>query len=156
MKEDLKQIYADHDARFASLQERLRMPDYIQFSKRGYIEAIYCKKCGTLIRSLIPDEDRREVTNQRGIQTIRERLVMQSLANYAEVQIEMEDGSVHVTNCCTSCAPVLTKQDLEDFIVADLETMRQESRIARQPMPDNLMRFMASRQVKGIAEGEVR
>jgi hypothetical protein len=95
-------------------------------SKKGTIEGVICKKCGTPIKTLIPDEHYK-TTEKRGDKTIiRERLVLTESSNYTEIDILLDDGSHHITHGCYECLKNLNTLDLEGLYIGDMEQQMAE------------------------------
>lgn len=71
---------------------------YVTFES-GMLTEIRCRVCGVPIAKLIPHDA--PTVRRQGAQTIiTERMVLGYLPNYREVLLEMDDNSLHVTNCC--------------------------------------------------------
>lgn len=131
-------VKAIQDAAFEGVKKRLAAPYYTSFNKHGYMDAVYCKKCGAQIRGL------KDVGNGLAVLGV--------LANYTEVAIQCDDGSTHVTNCCIECSKGLSTQDLQDFLVADTDGMVREARVANTPMKQEHFEMIALRSaVKRVA-----
>lgn len=71
--------------RESNKQAKCLRPDYIETDNRGKTLKIVCKVCGDSIADAIPG---------RGL--VRHK-------NYAEIKMQFEDRTCHVTNLCISC-----------------------------------------------------
>lgn len=124
--------------------------NFIQWNEKypEQIDAVLCKGCGAPVRSMVVDDRLRTSEKIGETLVIRERLVMANLPHYAEVEIEMEDGSKHATACCASCADRATDEDLEQWYEADLDMMDEENRRAKVKATDQMARLRARRPKK--------
>jgi len=95
------------------------------------IDAVLCKGCGTIIRSLVVHDQFTSVQRKAEQTIIRERLTMANTPLYTEVEIVMEDGSTHITSACLACAEKATDDELEHWYEADLDMMDEENRRAK-------------------------
>lgn len=91
---------------------KLKCPDYVQFDSFGNIEHIVCKLCGTTIAGMQDMEQGKELDKKTKtwIKTVVRQF--RRFPNYAEVKIEFEDGSAHVTNLCDRCAQENIEPDI--------------------------------------------
>lgn len=90
----------------------LKRPAYIKRDKKGRYIEIACKVCGTPIS---------EPHKQSG-RPVHAR-------NYAEVKLKWPDGSMHVTNLCKKCVPLVVDEPeaLLALYNADIEDMVREA-----------------------------
>lgn len=100
---------------------RLIRPDYVENDKIGRMIRLFCKVCGV------------EIGEYRRGNFIRH-------TNYAEMKIQFEDGTKHVTNMCTKCmGPVSRDKTLMiachradiDVMVKEIPAMARELLRAR-------------------------
>lgn len=85
---------------------RLLKPNYF---RKGQI---FCKACGTEIA---------------GVVGVGRKAHFENHANYRELKILFDDGSMHVTNCCATCLPNLDNPTtLDKLHLADLHYMEKE------------------------------
>lgn len=95
--------------------------------ERGGITELACSLCDAVIAKWMPSGQ--QTIRRKGTQTfIQDPMVFSYLANYREVELEMDDGSKHVTNLCESCMPKLSNGDglLEDLYASDLAQWASE------------------------------
>jgi ferredoxin len=126
--------------------------DFIVWSQQfpSQIEKVLCKGCGTPIRALMPT-DKFSTTERIGDQTIvRERLLLATLSSYVEVEMEMADGSSHITGACATCAATVTDRELKEWYAADLDMMDNENKRANVD-GDRYMTKLRERVVTQIA-----
>jgi len=89
------------------------------------LEEILCKGCAAPISGLIEDDRLQDVKVIGGVRTIIRKMIWASHPNYAEITVNFNDGSKHVTNICTKCVTTLTIPDLEGMYAADLEAWEE-------------------------------
>lgn len=70
----------------------LAKPDYIEFGDGGRPEKMYCKVCGEVIADL-QYKPKGDFVVERFTRT----------PSYAELKMQMQDGSKHITNGCSTC-----------------------------------------------------
>lgn len=88
------------------------------------VQGCLCPLCETPIRGLVEADGMRTIRRSKGQTVIEKPMVLACLASYAEVTIEFDDGSKHVTGICKSCIEEgLTAEDLEAVYAADLLEM---------------------------------
>tara|TARA_Y100000310_G_C20428395_1_gene690193 strand:- start:153 stop:611 length:459 start_codon:yes stop_codon:yes gene_type:complete len=107
-------------------KDRIKRWDYVTHDN-GEIVAVYCKLCGGKTKDLIP-VDRVETKKViKGQTIIWQRVVLQSLPGFAEIEIVFDDGSAHITNTCSGCIRTgLDQDDLELLYAADMEQFAKE------------------------------
>lgn len=85
---------------------RLLKPDYFRPGQ------VLCKSCGVEIA---------------GVVGVGRRAHFENHPNYRELKILFDDGSMHVTNCCSTCLPKLDNPTtLDKLHLADLHYMEKE------------------------------
>lgn len=106
--------------------------DYCKIDKFGQVEEVFCKECGD--RVIGPrDWGDPEVYNskdEKNTMVVRQRVRILPFNNYAMLVFVMDDGSQHLTVCCTKCCPTVRDASLEklqDFFVADLASLAETS-----------------------------
>lgn len=104
----------------------LRQWNYITEDRSGITE-VRCKCCGALIKKLLPDSKGEQIERREDRVVVRERLVLTTLPNYREVEIEFDDGSKHITPCCADCANHLDEELIEAMYAADLDRWQKEA-----------------------------
>ena len=83
----------------------IKKADYVKRGRQAKSsDAVYCKLCGDKIAGYILDDSFSEATRANGQTIIRERMIWAEFPNYAELEIEFDDGSKHVTPACRRCA----------------------------------------------------
>ena len=103
--------------------------------RRGDMEiAVFCVLTGNKIKGLVVLEDFQEKQRIGNTLVIRERVAVSQLANYAEITIEMDDGSAHVTSICKSTLPTMTREKLEQIYEADMAQMLLDEEAGRGPV----------------------
>jgi hypothetical protein len=100
----------------------IKRPQYVVFNDFGQIESMFCKLCGSEIGSI------KDLTQGRRFDKstktwIEERIrQFRRNSNYAEMKIEFDDGSCHVTNGCRRCMQSSLDSDaLNELHNADLD-----------------------------------
>jgi hypothetical protein len=105
----------------------LARPNYMCYHSNNEVKEIFCKLCGAQIAG-----ERRVLLNTRKDKNtgkiIEEYSVkFQRLPTYAELKMQFEDGSYHVTNGCSSCMQMhLHPEVLQELYDADAEEMKPE------------------------------
>jgi|SRR4249919_4089527 hypothetical protein len=105
----------------------LKRPNYITYGDNYEIAEIFCKICGAAIGGLTSKMIGRRLdpATKKWIET--EEVRFRRFGNYAELKIEFEDGSAHVTNGCSKCMHEnLTPEELDALHQADLSVDKTE------------------------------
>jgi hypothetical protein len=124
----------------------LNRPDFVE-TVDGAIVAVYCKRCGSKIQGLVPSAAEPKVFREGG-RIIEQRMVrLGPLPLYTEVEIQCDDGSKHVAACCKECAPFLTADELDAFLIADTDAEIKEAERSGRPMKDRLLENRVMRRV---------
>lgn len=95
-------------------------PNYVIYDDVGAIKELFCKVCGSAIAGV--QESVRGMRQTRQGLWVEERvLAWRRFPNYAELKMEFEDGSFHVTNGCRNClTEALTNEQLHELMHADM------------------------------------
>lgn len=98
---------------------------FATMTRGGGLVELRCRRCQTVIAKKLPVGEQKvhRVKNQTFVETTLE---FTYLANYREVEIQVEGGK-HVGNVCSTCAPALSDPAvLERFCETDLAQWRSE------------------------------
>ena len=136
------------DLHWVREKDLLARPDYIERDAADKnIIAVYCKKCGSLIQGLVQGGRPKIIVS--GNKTVEQwPVTMAALPPYTEVQILCDDGSMHVSPCCKECAPFLTEDDLDAFLIADTAAELQEGKAFGTPISNRLLEQRVMRRFK--------
>jgi hypothetical protein len=137
----------DEDLAWVEQSKLIAKADYVEI-EAGVITAVYCKKCGTKIQGLVPDG--RAPKLMKGPKGMIEQWFVRisALPTYTSVIITCDDGSKHESPCCTRCAPLLTEDDLDAFLIIDTEAeIKVEGKAGRQ-IRENTLRQRVMRRTK--------
>lgn len=96
-------------------------PKYVILDDVGAIKELFCKVCGTAIAG-VQEMVRGRRQTRHGLWIEDHVHVWRRFPNYAELKMEFEDGSFHVTNGCNQCLTEgLTAEQLHELMHADME-----------------------------------
>ena len=119
--------YAEHEA-----HGNVPKWDYCKLDKFGQVEEVYCKLCRN--RVIGPrDWGDPEVYNskdEKNTLVVRQRVRVLPFNNYSMLVMVMDDGTQHLTVCCTDCADQyreLSPEVWRDMYVADLASLADTS-----------------------------
>lgn len=101
-------------------------PAFATYTRGTGLTELRCRCCGTVIGRMLPvgTQKVRRVKNQTFVDT---HLQFAHLANYREVEVEMEGGGRHIGNACADCVPKLGDAEmLARFYETDLAQWRDE------------------------------
>jgi len=114
-------------------QERLKRFDDLKKNKKskvkttehvtygmGGITEVRCKTCNAPIKVMKPVPEFEETKVIKGKTFIYQRLVLAETPQYSEIEIEMDDGSLHITPTCKDCIKHMDTDTLQDMYTADL------------------------------------
>src|SRR3990167_815788 len=124
---DLKQKRDAAFSRIAKVNSKRPIHSYIKVGPSG-VEEVCCKVCGTMLRGMAPHPGYKEQRSENGKNVIYERLVMMTFPFYTEVTLDFDDGSHHVTLCCSDCAGKIKVEDLEWHYATDMYEMDLEAK----------------------------
>lgn len=98
----------------------VQRPNYVMFGPNQELEELFCKICGTAIGGMHQALKGKRL-NKQGV-WIEEHVVrFRRFHNYAELKMEFQDGSAHVTNGCKTCLHEnLTTDQLFELHIADM------------------------------------
>lgn len=92
----------------------LKRPDFVTYDADGSLNRVYCKMCGVEIAGLV---ERPKGSGPKNSIMVTKFI---RFPNYAEIKMEFDDGSFHVTNGCNVCLhEELSANDLLDLYLAD-------------------------------------
>lgn len=98
----------------------VKRPKFAIYNHSGAVEELFCKLCGSSIAGYRASLDKGSSVDGQIMGTRTVRFMRSSI--YAEMKIEFEDGSFHVTSGCSNCLnPNLSKAHLKELHVADME-----------------------------------
>ena len=124
----------------------LKRTEYMEMDGNTQL-AVYCKRCGRKIQGLVAHGEPK--TFKSGGKIIQQYMMrMSALPLYTEVEIQCDDGSKHVTPCCKECAPFLTEDELDAFLIADTAAEVEESKRSGIPMSEKLLEHRVMRRIK--------
>ena len=134
------------DVEWVREKKLLRKEDYIELDGNMMI-AVYCKRCGMKIQGMMPDGRKPKVFKEGG--KIREQFFVRigPLPMYTEVEIVCDDGSKHVSPCCKNCAPFLTEDEIDAFLIADTDEEIREMNRFGHPMTEKLLQSRVTRRL---------
>tara|TARA_R100001530_G_scaffold132123_1_gene104248 strand:+ start:375 stop:818 length:444 start_codon:yes stop_codon:yes gene_type:complete len=91
---------------------RVKKKDHVRRDRKGLIDQVSCKICGTIICSMIPGEHGPPVLMQTN--------------QYTTIFIEFDDGSRYETPMCKVCAASVDADVLEPLYAADIDKWEKE------------------------------
>lgn len=106
---------------------QVRFPDYIVRNAKGFVERVLCKCCGAVLQSLVVDDRQTMSQVVHGKVVVREVAVLCPTPEYAELRIEMWDGSSHITPLCKRCAAALKDKNTPDVYEADVKSWQSNA-----------------------------
>ena len=103
----------------------LKRPNYVE-EVNGVIQKLFCQVCGDQIAGVS--------ASPIGSGPYANKLSdsFKRFANYAEIKIEFDDGSMHVTNGCKKCLKMtMPIEQANEIYQADLSVMglKQDNRV---------------------------
>jgi hypothetical protein len=104
------------------------------------IEELFCKVCGSAIGGMTSQVKGRRFESATKTWIEEHVLEFRRFHNYAELKMQFEDGSYHVTNGCRTClSATLIPEQLHELHIADMEVEDmiypgQEEHMARIPV----------------------
>ena len=109
-------------------------------NEKGSVHAVFCPCCGKKIKGLVPLDSMEEKRVLRDRTVIVQRVILQALGDYAEVTIEMDDGSAHVMPICGCCLDHGLDEDcMEQMYSADLGLMAEQEAVGMGDAPWSLL-----------------
>jgi len=111
--------------------------NYCKVNENGQVEEAHCKLCKSRIVGprAWGDPQARKAKDQTNTVLIMQYVRVMEFNVYAELVLEMEDGSAHLTTACRRCAnKLLQSQDtdvLQAMYAADLESLAETARTER-------------------------
>jgi hypothetical protein len=127
-------LHADFHQRMEDIHKKGISTTYCDFDNKGNVVLVICKRCGTVIRQMVPDPGGGK------------RLAV--FANYVEINIPCDDGSMHISPCCVDCAGRLSKNDLNMFLDIDANQMLLEAASHGTPITEGFLRVLLERRAK--------
>lgn len=119
--------------------EYVLRPNYVIFGPGNRIEELFCKVCGSAIAGMQSTIKGRRL-DPATKQWIEEHVLeFRRFHNYAELKMQFEDGSYHVTNGCKTCLsgtlPIekLHELHIADMLIEDMIYPGQEEHMSRVP-----------------------
>lgn len=122
--------------------------EFAFYDRLGNIQQILCRSCPAILATLVQHGD---VVQRRiqGTPTIIEtvRMKFSRVTGHAQIVMEMEDGSKHISSMCRACAHRVQDADLEEIYLSDLESMAfvDESLGVNLSMVQHIYNQMATR-----------
>ena len=121
------------------LDSKIKNWNFVQ-NEKGSVHAVFCPCCGKKIKGLVPLDSMEEKRVLRDRTVIVQRVILQELGDYAEVTIEMDDGSAHVMPVCGCCLDHGLDGDcMEQMYSADLGLMAEHEAIGLGDAPWGLL-----------------
>jgi hypothetical protein len=150
--QDIPQTIQDYVAPFA---DKLVNWEYCKVSENGQIVEAHCKLCKSRIVGprAWGDPQSRRAKDEANTILIMQFVRIMEYNVYAELFLEMADGSAHLTTACRRCANrVLEHQPLDTLqamYAADIESLAET---ARTPRDMEVVEMMIVRTVTGVRD----
>ena len=112
---------ADKRIKKEEKKKRGKKFDYVTLDRSAGQTEVFCKISGAPIKNLKVVSDLSIERQAEGRTVIREAVMLSENSNYAEIEIDFDDGSKHHTVVDKSIVNVLTSDDLETIYAADMK-----------------------------------
>jgi hypothetical protein len=112
---------ADKRIKKEEKKKRGKKFDYVTLDRSAGQTEVFCKISGAPIKNLKVVSDLSIERQAEGRTVVREAVMLSENSNYAEIEIDFDDGSKHHTVVDKSIVNVLTSDDLETMYAADMK-----------------------------------